>query len=215
MRTDESSDDGIAPGASMPARALDTALGSALALAAYLLWPTWERGRERAVLARMLDAYRDYLTAVLCGDARARFETRSGARAARSNAQASIARLRQEPLGHSNVSRAEALLSQANRFMRAAMTLEAARTDARDPPLPSQVATFADACASALREAAASVREDHAPAAWPHLRELQRALSAALNDPAHPVPTVLSAALLDASDRIVDSIDSLLHVLGR
>lgn len=204
---------GIAPGASMPARALDTALGSALALAAYLLWPTWERGRERAVLARMLDAYRDYLTAVLCGDARARFETRSGARAARSNAQASIARLRQEPLGHSNVSRAEALLSQANRFMRAAMALEAARTDARDPPLPPQVANFADACASALREASASVRGDRTPAEPPRLRELQRELVAALKNSSQEPPAALSAALADASDRIADAINSLLHVL--
>ncbi|HJU26286.1 MAG TPA: FUSC family protein, partial [Rhodanobacteraceae bacterium] len=52
---------GVAPETSMSARAVDTALGSALALAAYLLWPTWERGREREALATMLDAYRDYL----------------------------------------------------------------------------------------------------------------------------------------------------------
>ncbi|HET6912919.1 MAG TPA: FUSC family protein, partial [Rhodanobacteraceae bacterium] len=153
---------GIAPEASMPARAEDTVLGSALALAAYLLWPTWERGRERATLARMLDTYRDYLVAVLSGDARARFETRTAARAARSNAQASLERLRQEPRSRANLPRAEALLSQSNRFMRAAMTLEAARADAHDPPLPPQVAQFADACASALREAAASVRGDRA-----------------------------------------------------
>src|SRR5690348_9280073 len=206
---------GIAPETSMPARAMDTALGSALALAAYLLWPTWERGRERATLARMLDAYRDYLSAVLCGDARARFETRTAARAARSNAQASLERLRHEPRGHANLPKAEALLSQANRFMRAAMALEAARTDAHDPPLPPQVSTFAEGCASALREASASVRENRAPGASPRLRELQRALPAALDDPVHAVPPVLAAALLDAGDRIVDAIDSLLHVLER
>jgi uncharacterized membrane protein YccC len=206
---------GIAPETSMPARAEDTVLGSALALLAYLLWPTWERGRERTTLARTLDAYRDYLVAVLCGDARARFETRAAARAARSNAQASLERLRQEPRGRANLPRAEALLSQANRFMRAAMTLEAARTDAHDPPLPPQVASFADACASALREAAASVREDRAPAAKaPRLRELQRALASALGDPANPFPGALSAAFLDASDRIADAINGLMHVLA-
>ena len=204
---------GIAPEISMAARAEDTALGSALALAAYLLWPTWERGRERATLARMLDTYRDYLVAVLCGDARARFETRAAARAARSNAQASLERLRQEPRGRANLPRAEALLSQANRFMRAAMALEAARDDAHDPPLPMQVSKFADACAGALREASASVREDRAPAEPPRLRELQRALASALDNPASNVPAALAAVLLDASDRIADAINSLLHVL--
>lgn len=204
---------GIAPETSMPARAEDTVFGSALALATYLLWPTWERGRERATLARMLDSYRDYLVAVLCGDARARFETRTAARAARSNAQASLERLRQEPRGRANLPRAEALLSQANRFMRAAMVLEAARTDAHDPPLPPQVSHFADACAGALREAAASVREDRAPAEPPGLRELQRALVSAVNAPGNTAPAALSAALLDASDRIADAINSLLHVL--
>ncbi|MGH8235206.1 MAG: FUSC family protein [Rhodanobacteraceae bacterium] len=78
---------GIPPETAVHARALDTVLGSALALLAYLLWPTWERGRERAVLAGMLDAYRDYLRAVLHGDPRARHDTRSAARAARSGAQ--------------------------------------------------------------------------------------------------------------------------------
>src|SRR5690348_3980828 len=204
---------GIAPEASMPARAEDTALGSALALAAYLLWPTWERGRERATLARMLDSYRDYLVAVLCGDPRARFEARSAARAARSNAQASLERLRQEPRGRANLPRAEAMLSQANRFMRAAMAVEVARADAHDPPLPQQVATFADACAAALRDAASGVRENRAPVESPSLRELQRELVSALDDPAHAVPAALAAALADASDRIADAINSLLHVL--
>ncbi|HET7161717.1 MAG TPA: FUSC family protein, partial [Rhodanobacteraceae bacterium] len=71
---------GIPAAASVHARAIDTALGSALALLAYLLWPTWERGREREVLARMLDAYRNYLMAVLRGDAQARHSTRIDSR---------------------------------------------------------------------------------------------------------------------------------------
>jgi len=204
---------GIAPEASMPARAEDTMLGSALALAAYLLWPTWERGRERATLARMLDAYRDYLVAVLCGDAHARFATRTAARAARSNALASLERLRQEPRGRANLPRAEALLSQANRFMRAAMTLEAARADARDPALPEQVAIFAEACGAALREAAASILEDRIPDGPQNLREQHRALAMALRDPAQSTPAPLLAALLDACDRVVDAINSLMHVL--
>ena len=67
---------GIPAEASVQARAIDTALGSALALLAYFAWPTWERGRERAVLAKLLDAYANYLDATLHGDTRARDETR-------------------------------------------------------------------------------------------------------------------------------------------
>jgi uncharacterized membrane protein YccC len=119
---------GVPAAASVQARALDTLLGSALALLAYFAWPTWERGRERAVLAALLEAYADYLDATLRGDAQARHETRIDARAARSSAQASLDRLRAEPASRANVPRAEALVAQANRLMRAAMMLEATRT---------------------------------------------------------------------------------------
>ena len=204
---------GVAPEASMAARATDTVLGSALALAAYLLWPTWERGREREALANMLDAYRDYFVAVLRGDARTRFETRIAARAARSNAQASLERLRHEPRGRERLPQAEALVAHANRFMRAAMALEAARADATDQSLPDQVLTFADRCAEALTEAACTLREGRAPAQQLDLRNRQRTLASALRAQENPSSWALTAALLDASDRIVDSIDSLLHLL--
>ncbi|MEO7149542.1 MAG: FUSC family protein, partial [Rhodanobacteraceae bacterium] len=203
---------GVAPEASMAARATDTVFGSALALIAYLAWPTWERGRERAALARMLDAYRDYLVAVLQGDARARFETRTASRAARSNAQASLERLRQEPVGRRNLPRAEALVAQANRFMRAAMALEAARADTHDPPLPSTVSAFTNDCGNALHDCAQALREARAPSTQRDLRVAQEALAACLRA-APDLPAALVAALLDASDRIVDSIDSLVHVL--
>ena len=42
------------------ARALNSVAGGALALAAYWLWPTWERYRINENVARLLDAYRDY-----------------------------------------------------------------------------------------------------------------------------------------------------------
>jgi len=206
---------GVAPEASMSARATDTVLGSALALAAYLLWPTWERGREREALANMLDAYRDYFVAVLRGDPRARFEARITARAARSNAQASLERLRHEPRGKERLPRAEALVAHANRFMRAAMALEAARADAPDQPLPNELPAFSGRCADALTQAAHALRDGCAPKGEFHLRAIQRALASTLRAQSSQTSPALGAALLDASDRIVDSIDSLLHVLER
>ncbi|HEY9112784.1 MAG TPA: FUSC family protein [Rhodanobacteraceae bacterium] len=200
---------GIPAAESVQARSLDTALGSALALLTYLMWPTWERGREREVLARMLDAYRNYLTAVLRGDAQARHGTRIDARAARSAAQASLDRLRSEPASRANVPRAEALVAQANRVVRAGMMLEAVRGDAGDFP-PRQIDEFANACDAAMREAAEALRESRAPQGEFHLRSGQRALVASLPQPGD----AFDVGLRDTSDRIVDAIDGLLHVLG-
>ncbi|MGH8146396.1 MAG: FUSC family protein [Rhodanobacteraceae bacterium] len=200
---------GVPPAVALHARALDTTLGSALALIAYVVWPTWERGRERAEVAHMLEAYRDYLAAVLHDDSRARRETRIAARAARSNAQASLDRLRAEPASRANLPRAEALVAQANRLVRAATVLEAARHELSDGPTPAATTAFSDQCTAALTEAALALREQRAPARTFPLRNAQRELAQAIGNPA----TAFDAALLDASDRVVDAADSVLHAL--
>jgi len=200
---------GIPAAASVHARAIDTMLGSALALLAYFAWPTWERGRERATLAGLLGAYADYLGAVLHGGGQARHATRIEARAARSNAQASLDRLRAEPASRANLPRAEALVAQANRVVRAVMMLEATRSDAQPEPSP-QLVDFANTCDAAMREAAVALRESRTPRGEFHLRARQRALAASLPEPGD----AFDISLRDVSDRIVDAIDSLLHVLG-
>ena len=199
---------GIPAEASVQARAIDTALGSALALLAYFVWPTWERGRERATLAGLLDAYADYLGAVLHGDAQARHASRIEARAARSSAQASLDRLRAEPASRANLPRAETLVAQANRVVRAVMMLEAARSDT-SASSPRQIDEFANACDAAMREAAGALRESRAPRGEFRLRAQQRTLAASLPEPGD----AFDVSLRDVSDRIVDAIDSLLHVL--
>jgi uncharacterized membrane protein YccC len=201
---------GIPAAASVHARAVDTLLGSALALLAYFAWPTWERGREREVLARMLDTYRNYLMAVLHGDAQARHATRIDSRAARSAAQASLDRLRAEPASRANLPRAETLVAQANRVVRAAMMLEAARIEATIPASP-EFEAFAQACEAALRDAAVALRDSRSPKGDHELRSLQRALAASLTES----NDAFDVSLRDASDRIVDAIDSLLHVLAQ
>jgi uncharacterized membrane protein YccC len=203
---------GIPPEAAVHARVIDTVLGSALALLAYLVWPTWERGRERAVLATMLDAYREYLMAVLRGDARARHEARIAARAARSIAQASLDRLRDDPVGRASLPRADALVAQANRFVRVAMALEAARGDTEALPLASELNDFATACEAALHECAQALRGARVAEDTIQLRRHQRAFARWLQAQQELLPD-WTAALLDASDRIVDAIDSVLHTL--
>lgn len=201
--------DGIPPETAVQARAIDTALGAALALAAYFVWPTWERGRERATLGGLLDAYADYLAAVFHGDAQTRHDARANARAARSRAQASLDRLRAEPTSRVNLPRAEALVTQANRLIRTLMVLEAARGDA-GPPTDAERDAFAGACNAALREAANALRETRAPHDEWQLRTRQRALATSLANS----DDVFDAGLGDSSDRIVDAIDSVLHVLA-
>jgi uncharacterized membrane protein YccC len=201
---------GIPAAESVQARSIDTALGSALALLAYFLWPTWERGREREALAHMLDAYRHYLMAVLRDDAQTCHAARIDSRAARSAAQASLDRLRSEPASRANLPRAEALFAQANRVIRAGMMLEAARDEAGDAP-PRPVDAFANACDAAMREVAEALRQVRAPQGEFRLRALQHSLAASLPE----AGDAFDASLRDASDRIVDAIDGLLHVMAQ
>jgi uncharacterized membrane protein YccC len=203
---------GISPQAAVHARVTDTILGSVLALITYLVWPTWERGRERELLARMLDAYRLYLAAVVGGNSRSRHEARITARAARSSAEASLDRLREEPTGRANLLRAEALFAHANRFIRAAMVLDSARSDTDRPPPTHALDDFVSACDTALIECAQALRASRVPADTFRLRQRQYAFADSL-EKQRALPPDWAAALLDASDRIVDAIDSVLHTL--
>ncbi len=90
---------GIAPGEAMLVRGVATAIGCAFALLAYALWPTWER--LRPALATMIDSYREYFSALFDGDASTRRIVRTASRSARTNALASLERLRGEPQARS------------------------------------------------------------------------------------------------------------------
>lgn len=199
---------GVPADVSAWARADGTALGSALALVAYLLWPTWERGRERTTIAHVFDAYADYLDAVLRGEAAAHYATRIAARAARSAAEASLERLSAEPASRSRLPRAALLMAQANRVVRAAMLLEAAG-HGRKPLAGAELHAFAEACNAALRECGSALRETRRPRHVEALRPRQRALALSLA----AVPGAQAAALSEASDQIVDAINSALHGL--
>ena len=55
---------GVSPTEAILTRGIMTTLGGITALAAYAVWPTWEANRSSEVLARMLDAYREYFRLV-------------------------------------------------------------------------------------------------------------------------------------------------------
>jgi uncharacterized membrane protein YccC len=209
--------EGMAPGETMTARALGTSIGSALALFAYVVWPTWERGRVRPALADLLDAYRRYFLAMLNDSSRVRADIRAQARSARTNAEASLDRLRGEPLRNARlVALAEGTFANANRFMRAAMALEAARQGPVQLPARDLATTFAERVGRDLTHIAACLRSGENVRRDAGLREQQHELAQAIERAARTDDEqALAAAWIDASDRIVDSIGTMAHLLEK
>ena len=108
------------------ARATGTAGGCLLGLAAYLAWPSWERSRVRPALAGMLLSWSGYLYSLRDENEAAQGEMRRAARTARSNAQASLDRLREEPrTGEGLLRNGEDFFVAGNRLARAVISLDA------------------------------------------------------------------------------------------
>jgi len=207
---------GMSPADTMSARAIGTSAGSALALLAYIVWPTWERGRVGATLADLLDAYRRYFGAVLGDDSRVRVDVRAASRRARTNAQASLDRLRGEPRRDRRaIALAEGVFANANRFLRAAMTLEALRqsTPAAKPHAASL--RFAERVDAILLDLAQHLRDGTAVTNHSGLRPLQSDLQVELETATMESGRVRAAAWIDASDRITDAVNTIAHLLLR
>ncbi len=205
---------GIAPGGTMLARGIATALGSALALVGYVVWPSWESQRVPEAVAAMIDAYRVHLKTLLTGDATARAAARSAARSARTNAQASLDRLRGEPRrDDALLAFGESMFANANRFIRADMALEAALDDADALPQRDAVLAFAARVDAHLAAIEASLRR-HTPPPADRLRNAERALAERLDATKSDVGAGdVAGAVADACDRIADSVDTLAHLL--
>lgn len=155
---------GVSPKAVILARGEMTCLGGLIALAAYLVWPTWERTRVGQVLAQMLEAYRAYFHAVaeahLQGNSRNEAElnrVRLAARLARSNMEASADRLRAEPGTRlEQIDLLTAMLANSYRFVRAVMALEAVPVGAE--PVREEFRDFARDVESTIELLAAALR---------------------------------------------------------
>jgi len=203
---------GIQPGETMAARGLASIAGSVVALAAYALWPTRERLQVRPALARMLEAYRAYFHDLLHGDDAARARSRTAARNIRTNAEASLERMRGEPGGDRRLlALADRLFANANRLVRASMLLEAALLSSHLQGHEG-LAAFAADVEERIDALAASLRDSRAPASF-SLRKQERALAASLVEGSDE-GSAQRAAIAEALDRITDSLDSLAHLLG-
>jgi len=205
---------GIAPADAVHARLVATMLGSALALIAYALWPTWEGRRIRPMLATLIEAYRRHLMAVFAGRLDELVDSRAAARRARTNAQASLERLRAEPPRRATAAelkQAESLLANASRLIRATVLLEALLRDGTQLPHRDQLDAFASETDRILGMIVGALRDDRAIDV-PLLRPYERRLSTELA-PLTECDDTVAITLADACDRIADSVDTLSHLL--
>jgi uncharacterized membrane protein YccC len=204
---------GVAPGDTMLARGVATTIGCTFALIAYALWPTWEQLRPS--LATMIESYRVYFSTLFDGGVDLRRDARTASRSARTNAQASLDRLRGEPKRDDElIELAESVFANANRFVRASMALEAVLQDSRERPAQDEVLAFAKRVDAALDGIADGLRYDQS-VRIEGLRQCERELAKTLGAATEGEARVVAIAIADACDRITDSVNTLAHLLDR
>ena len=190
----------------------DTAIGGALALAAFALWPTWEGSRDVAAnVSDMLDADRRFLAAVLAGaltpgaaDAEAVRRARSAARLARTNAEASLERALSEPeRKRGDVSAAAGVLFASRSLADAVLATDAHRLDGSGRQVVPGLAPLAAQLDGAVAELVRAQRDQRAPDALPPLRRTYDAL-----------PPTTPEWILRETAEMLDSIEAITRLLG-
>ena len=200
-------------------RAYATLAGGGLAILAVLALPAWERRLLPGRLADLLGAYRGYLDVVadLDADRGALQRARSACRLARSNAQASIDRARSEPVrGHAEVELGRTVLAHTHRFVHAMLSVDAVRGPLKEAGGSPELVEFLGAAGASLDGARDAVLRWVPPGAVPKLRPQQEELAAVLlAEPDRAGGPAVAATLLEATDRITNSLDTLLGELRR
>jgi uncharacterized membrane protein YccC len=160
-------------------RLLDTLAGGGLAMIGYLMLPSWEHKRTRALLADLVDAQRRLAVAILqayASPSTDALKTIDAARTevwkVRTTVEASIDRTRNEPHRHHTIGarRALRILAATQRFALASLALETALETDR-PIALSGLAPFADALDAEMARIAEAVHESHRVRFDGHLTE--------------------------------------------
>lgn len=203
----------------MVSRLIATVAGSAMALTAYGLWPTREHQQIRPTLVRLLRSYASYVASLaIANGGHARREARNAVRVARANAEAALARLLAEPAASdSHAELAQSLLTNSNRLARTTMTLDAARTTPATERAWQSFQPLLAQGAGALEQIADAVEKSAGPeGVSPRLRALQRDLARELGA-ANRADGMdgMAAELATLSDRLVDNINTLGHIVAR
>jgi uncharacterized membrane protein YccC len=208
---------GVQPHSTVVRRGVDTVIGGALAVVAILLRPSWERDVLADRLADLLRAYREYAMTVadLAFDPGRLQRARSAARLARTNAESSVDRAAGEPVASRvQVELGRAVLAHTHRSAHAMLTLESLRPMLREQGAPAALAPLLAEVVDVLAACEASVRGSTVAPVVPALRTLQRELASELDAESRYDPD-LAAALVDATDRLVNSLDTLVAELRR
>ena len=204
---------GVSPKEVIAARGFNTAIGGAIALAAYWLWPTWERTRVQDAMAQLLDAYREYFRVIRESyiQPEGSFEdaldrARLAARRARSNLEASFERLRAEPgTALRTMAALTGMLASSHRLISAIMALEAGLHGSRAAPAREAFRRFANDVELTLHSLAGALRGSPlARGDLPDLREDHHALAHS-GDPA----TERYALVNVETDRVTNSLNTL------
>jgi uncharacterized membrane protein YccC len=124
---------GVPPGDVVAERALNTTAGGCFALAAYALWPTWERTQVDEAMAQMLDASRAYFHGVVQGFGESSMpptrldQPRSNWRRTRSIAEGSVTRVASEPRTEpGKLTCLTSMLASSEAMVHSIMSMEAA-----------------------------------------------------------------------------------------
>lgn len=214
---------GVAARDTVVDRGLATLAGGLLAVVAVLALPAWERQYVPRRLAAVLTAYRDYLDAIArpaadTADDRARLAaTRTACRLARTNAQASVDRAGAEPVAaRAEVELGRAVLAHTHRFVHAALVLDAVRQHVREAGGLPLLEAFATAVCDSLTALADALEAGNPAVSLPRLRPLHDELAERLaGDPDAVGGVDVATAVVDACDRITNSVDTLAAELRR
>ena len=176
---------GSPPADAMRARAIATAVGGAIALLAYAVWPTWERHQVSEAMACMLDQFRLYFRELRESYQRndpyaARLDrARVAAQRARTNLEASLQRAMEEPgISSDSITLLKAMLASAHRLGYALLALEAAIAGSSyAPPREALIHCQGRGTDALLSGIAALRRSALKPDHLPDLREDHHALA--------------------------------------
>jgi uncharacterized membrane protein YccC len=210
---------GVPAHSTVTSRAVATLVGGGLAVGASMTLPAWERQFVRSRLIDLLDAYRRYLDAVadLKSERSVLQQTRAACRRARSNAQASVDRARSEPVrGQAEIELGTTVLAHTHRFIHAMLTVDAVRGPVREAGGVPVLTQFLATSGTALDVARESLTSGTAPRTLPALRAAQEELAELLTSNPERVTGLETASILvEATDRITNSLDTLLDELRR
>jgi len=200
-------------------RSLATAVGGALAIAATLVRPAWERQVMSTRLADLLAAYRAYLD-LIAAPTRERVEiqrARAASRLARTNAQASVDRARVEPVSTpAEIELGRSVLANSHRLVHALLTLDAVRPKVLQAGGLVELDEVLRLASVAITSAEVALRSGTRPRVVPDLRAAQAALAVAVKaEPERAGGLESAGALVYASDRITNSLDTILSELVR